>query len=302
MCKVTSRPRDGLRHAERDAYDDHKLTMTGRISINLITLNEERNIACCLESVAWADEVVVVDGGSQDRTVDIALGYTDRVVVHPFDDYASQRNRALDRSSGEWIFCIDADERVPKGLAAEILQQTREAPPSCLGFWVPIRSRIFCRRFRYSGTQAEQKMRLFRRDAGRWRGVVHETVDLPGHALQLRHAIEHESTPDLDTYLHKLIRYSSMEAARMCASGEKPAWWKPWLKPVATFARLYFDKLGMLDGPEGFHFCVLSAWETWITYHKFLEQFMAAKQHFTPTDLVLAPTKEEWHEPACAAP
>jgi len=272
--------------------------MATRISVNLITLNEERNIARCLDSVAWADEVVVVDGGSHDRTVDIALGYTDRVFVHPFDDYASQRNRALDRSGGEWILSIDADERVPDRLAREILLQISEVPPSCHGFWVPIRSRIFGRRFRYSGTQAERKMRLFRRAVGRWRGVVHETVDLPGHALQLHHAIEHESTPDLDTYLKKLVRYSSMAAARMYESGESPAWWKPWLNPVGTFARMYFRKLGMLDGPEGFRFCALSAWEAWITYQKFLEHFRAENKHFAPTNLVLAPTKEEWHEPA----
>jgi hypothetical protein len=144
-------------------------------------------------------------------------------------------------------------------------------------------------------------MRLFQRASGRWRGVVHETVGLPGHTGQLRHAIEHESTPDLETYLHKLVRYSSMEAARMCASGQTPAWWKPWLKPVETFAKMYFGKLGMLDGPEGFRFCALSAWETWVTYQKVVEQFRAVKQHITPTAPAVAPTKEEWHEPASVA-
>jgi glycosyltransferase involved in cell wall biosynthesis len=242
-----------------------------------------------------------VDGGSHDQTVDIATSYTDRVFVHPFDDYASQRNRALDRSSGEWIFSIDADERVPERLAQEILRQTSDAPPSDNGFWVPIRSRIFGRRFRYCGTQAEQKMRLFRRAAGRWQGTVHETVKLYGRTRQLRHAIEHDSTPDLDTYLSKLNRYSSIEAARMCASGQKPVWWKPWLKPAGTFARMYFGKLGMLDGPEGFRFCVLSAWETWITYQKFLEHCRARNQYIEPTAPVHAPPKEEWHEPACVA-
>jgi glycosyltransferase involved in cell wall biosynthesis len=275
--------------------------MTPRISVNLITLNEERNIARCLDSVAWADEVVIVDGGSRDRSVEIATHFTDHVFVHPFDDFASQRNRALDRSRGEWIFSIDADERVPERLGDEILRRSNDAAPACDGFWVPIRSRIFGRRFRYCGTQGERKMRLFRRAAGRWRGGVHETVDLTGEAGQLQHAIEHESTPDLDTYLQKLARYSSMAAARMLSGGERPARWKPWLRPAATFAKMYFVKLGMLDGPEGFRFCALSAWESWITYHKFLELFRAANQPIAPTDLVVAPAKEEWHEPACVA-
>jgi glycosyltransferase involved in cell wall biosynthesis len=275
--------------------------MAGGISVNLITLNEERNIARCLDSVAWADEVVVVDGGSRDRTVEIATHYTDRVFIHPFDDFASQRNRAVDRSRGEWILSIDADERVPEQLGKEILRRTGDAARSCHGFWVPIRSRIFGRRFRYCGTQGERKLRLFRRAAGRWRGVVHETVELAGAVRQLRQGIEHESTPDIDTYLHKLVRYSSMEAMRMFLGNERPAWWKPWLMPAVTFAKMYFAKLGMLDGPEGFRFCALSAWETWITYHKFLEQFRAARQPIAPTDLVVAPGKEEWHEPDCVS-
>jgi glycosyltransferase involved in cell wall biosynthesis len=273
--------------------------MTCRISVNLITLNEERNIARCLESVAWADEIVVVDGGSRDRTVDVASRFTDRVVVQPFDDYARQRNRALDRSSGEWIFSIDADERVPERLAEEIRRQTRAAQPPENGYWVPICSRIFGRRFRHCGTQAERKLRLFRRAAGRWHRAVHEVVTLSGRTRQLRHAIEHESTPDLETYLKKLHQYSSIEAERMCASGQRPAWWKPWLKPAETFARLYFGKLGMLDGPEGFRFCILSAWETWVTYHKFLEHRRERNQPVEPTVLVHTPAKEEWHEPAC---
>jgi len=242
-----------------------------------------------------------MDGGSQDATVDIALSYTDKVFVHPFDDYASQRNRALERSQGEWVFSIDADERVPAKLAKEILWRVCVAPRSCGGFWVPIRSRIFGRRFRYSGTQAERKMRLFRRDAGRWHGVVHETVQIQGNTRQLRHEIDHISTPDLDAYLHKLIRYSSLDADRMLAQGMRPAWWKPWLGPAWTFARLYFGKLGMLDGPEGFRYCVLSAWEKWIAYHKFLERCRAETRSSRSTGGEFQPVKEESHEPASVA-
>ena len=275
--------------------------MTCRISANLITLNEERNIARCLESLAWADEVVVMDSGSQDATVDIALRYTDRVFVHPFDDYASQRNRAIERSNGTWIFSIDADERVPAKLAKEILWRTSVTAPACGGFWVPIRSRIFGRRFRYCGTQAERKLRLFRRAAGRWQGVVHETVQLQGHARQLRHALDHISTPDLDSYLNKLMRYSTLDAQRMLATGLRPAWWKPWLLPAWTFAKLYLGKLGMLDGPEGFRYCVLSAWEKWIAYHKFLEQRRAEIRSGRSTRGESPSVKEAWHEPVTFA-
>ncbi|MBI3466770.1 MAG: glycosyltransferase family 2 protein [Planctomycetes bacterium] len=244
--------------------------MTPTLSANLITLDEERNLAPCLQSLAWVDEMVVVDGGSRDRTVEIARRYTDRVLVHTFDDYASQRNRALDESRGEWVISIDADERVPVELAREIRRMVADATPHMSGFWVPIRSRIFGRRFRFSGTQGERKMRLFRGDRARWHGPVHETVTLHGPTGQLRHAIEHESTPDLETYFRKLERYSSLEAERIRAGCDSPAWWRPWLLPLWTFARLYLGNLGVFDGPEGLRFCALSGLGTWMAYRKFL--------------------------------
>ncbi len=239
-----------------------------RISANLITLNEERNIAACLDSLAWADEIVVVDGGSRDRTLQIARTRTDRVLVHPFDDYASQRNRAVAASRGDWIFSIDADERVPPPLAREIRAATSEAGDRVAGYWVPIRSRIFGRRFRYSGTQGERKMRLFRRGAGRWVGTVHETVRLRRATGCLRSAIDHHSTPNIGRYMEKLRRYSAFEAETMLRTGRVRARWAGPLGSLATFARLYFGKLGFLDGPEGFRFCALSGLATWVAHRK----------------------------------
>jgi glycosyltransferase involved in cell wall biosynthesis len=246
--------------------------MSNYVSVNLITLNEERNLAACLESLGWADEIVVVDGGSTDRTVEIARRFTDRVLVHPFDDFASQRNRAIDQSRGNWIFSIDADERVRAELAHEICRATAAAAADVAGFWMPIQSRIFGRRFRYSGTHGERKLRLFRRGAGRWRGRVHEVVDLDGRTGQLVHAVEHVSTPDLDAYLRKLIRYSSLEADRLREAGMRPNSMRAAVKPLMTFLKLYVLKRGFLDGPEGFRFCALSAWNTWLTYQKLAER------------------------------
>jgi glycosyltransferase involved in cell wall biosynthesis len=254
-----------------------------RITANLITLDEERNLAACLESLAWVDEIVLVDGGSQDRTVEIARRYTERVFVHRFDSYAAQRNRALDRSTGEWICSIDADERVPAELAREIRRRAGDADANLSGFWVPIRSRIFGRRFRYCGTQGECKMRLFRRDRGRWQGAVHETVALRGPTKRLEHAIEHESTPDLDTYLKKLIHYSSLRAQQLRQADGVPGRWRSWLMPLWTFGKLYFGKLGMLDGPQGFRFCALSGLETWIALEKVRERRVQDARRNEPT-------------------
>jgi glycosyltransferase involved in cell wall biosynthesis len=249
--------------------------MTCRLSANLIARNEQRTIARCLESIEWCDEIVVIDGGSTDRTVEIARDFSDQVAVHPFDNFASQRNRAIERSSGDWILSVDCDEWISPALAREVRQKIEAAPESCHGFWVPIRSRIFGRPFRYSGTQGERKLRLFRRHFGRWTGALHETLKLNGLRSSLQNAIEHESTPDIDTYLRKLMQYSSLEAESIVASGTATSWPHQWLKPVWQFARLYFGKLGFLDGPEGFRFCLLSAWQVWITHQKVIERTVA---------------------------
>jgi Glycosyl transferase family 2 len=270
--------------------------MSVRVSANLIALNEERNIERCLTSLSWADEIVVVDAGSSDATVEIARRFTDNVYVHAFDDYASQRNQAIDCSTGDWIFSIDCDEWVSEGLAGEIRQSVSTAPEHHSGYWVPIRSRIFGRPFRYCGTRGERKMRIFRRECGRWQGAVHETVKLTGATGSLRHAIEHDSTPDLDTYLRKLIRYSSLESEVLLESGRCPRWWQPWLGPIWQFARLYFGKLGFLDGSEGFRFCLLSGWQVWVTYQKFFERYNDRKGSTVRVNV--SEPKELCHGPA----
>jgi glycosyltransferase involved in cell wall biosynthesis len=273
--------------------------MPNRITVNLITLNEAHNLPRCLGSVAWADEIVVVDGRSRDGTVDVARRFTPHVVEHPFDDFASQRNRAIEQSTGDWILSIDADERIPTALAREMVRATRDAPDSVSGFWTPLRSRIFGRRFRFSGTSHERKMRLFRRDRGRWQGELHETVNLRGRTESLRCAIDHESTPDVATYLRKMQRYSDLAAQRLLAAGRSPCRVRQILSPLASFARIYFGKLGMFDGPEGLRFSVLSGVESWVTYRK-LARLREAQQTKYEAAWFDSPLKEEWHDTAIA--
>jgi glycosyltransferase involved in cell wall biosynthesis len=275
--------------------------MNVRISANLIALNEQRDIARCLHSLHWVDEIVVIDGGSIDATVQIARQFTDQVHVHPFDNYASQRNRALNRSTGDWVFSIDCDEVVPTELAGEVQRCVATASPHCHGYWVPIRSRIFGRQLRHCGTQGERKMRLFRRTSGYWQGAVHEIVRLAGDTASLRNAIEHESTPDLDTYLRKLVRYSSLECERVLQDGRCPSAWKRWLAPFWQFAKLYFGKRGFLDGPEGLRFCVLSAFEVWIMHQKVMERLRDRRNSRDPAWLNEASMEGAPHEPATVA-
>jgi glycosyltransferase involved in cell wall biosynthesis len=243
--------------------------MRPTISANLIVLNEAANLAACLESLRWVDEIVVVDGGSGDATVAVAREMATRVIEHPFDDFAAQRNRVLDSSAGDWVLSLDADERVPPALRDEVRHAIELAAADVSGYWVPIASHLFGRRFRWTGTEAERKMRLFRRTKGRWRGCVHETVQLTGRCGVLRHAIEHHSTPDFAAYRRKLRRYVPLEVARRRATGASPRRGGELLAPLWTFGRLYVAHLGVLDGVAGLQFAALSAWEQWLVQREF---------------------------------
>ena len=145
-----------------------------RVSVLILAKNEAENLPQCLSTVSWANEViVVVDGASRDATQSIAHRGADLVAVRTFDDFASQRNAALEMASGEWVFAIDADERASPELAAEVRRVTSDEKLPHNGYRVPIRSVILGRPFRFSGTQFDWPLRLFRRGAGRWVGTVH---------------------------------------------------------------------------------------------------------------------------------
>jgi glycosyltransferase involved in cell wall biosynthesis len=217
------------------------------------------NLPGCLASLGWSDQVVVVvDPASRDQTEAIARERADAVIVRPFDDFASQRNAGLDAAKGDWIFSIDADERVTPALAAEIRRVVSDPAATHAGYKVPIKSVILGRAFSHSGTQHDLPMRLFRRRAGSWVGAVHETVDLRGSVGSMRHHLEHRTIPDLDVFLKKISAYTSLEARQFHEQGRPVRVVDLTLRPIWTFAKLYVGKRGYRDGAEGFLFCALS--------------------------------------------
>ena len=243
-----------------------------RVSVLIVARDEEANLAGCLESARWADEVVVVvDRSSVDRTEAIARAGADRVAVRAFDDFAAQRNAALDLATGDWVLAVDADERITPELAEEVRRAIDDPGLSALGYQVPIRSVVLGRRFGYSGTQDDRPLRLFRRDAGRWTGEVHETVDLAGKAGQLAGALEHRTLPDLHAFLDKLNFYTDLEARRFLAEGRPWRWSDLLARPFWTFLKLYLGKQGFRDGPEGFAFCGLSGFSVAVRHWKHRE-------------------------------
>jgi glycosyltransferase involved in cell wall biosynthesis len=212
-----------------------------------------------LTAVSWADErVVVVDPSSRDATREIAESRADVVIVRAFDDFASQRNCAREAASGDWVLSIDADERATPALEAEVRRVINDAANPNRGFRVPIRSVILGRRFAYSGTQHDIPLRLFRRDCGRWVGLVHETVELDGPAGTLQNALGHHTLPNVEAFLGKLDHYTTLEARIMAGSQRRFRTSDLTLRPLWTFFKLYVFKQGFRDGVEGFMFCALS--------------------------------------------
>lgn len=247
------------------------------ISALIVARDEAANLADCLDALGWADEVVVVvDASSADATEAIAREKAHKVAVRPFDDFAGQRNAALAMASGDWVFAVDADERATPALASEIRTRLSQAQPGHAGYRVPIRSVVLGRRFRYSGTQHDRPLRLFRRDLGHWVGTVHETVDLRGTAGQLDHHLEHRTIPDMQTFLKKINQYTTLEAARFHQEGRPIRVVDLAVRPFWTFAKLYLGKQGFRDGIEGLAFCALSGLSVAVRHWKHREMARAA--------------------------
>lgn len=250
-----------------------------RVSVLILAKNEADNLPRCLSTVSWANEViVVVDRASKDETEQIAKRGADLVAIRTFDDFASQRNAALALASGEWIFAIDADERASPELAAEIRQVISDPENPHVGYRVPIRSVVLGRQFRYSGTQYDRPMRLFKRGAGRWIGAVHETVQLDGSSGMLRHHLQHRTIPDMQTFLRKLNQYTTLEAIKFQREKRKFRFGDLTLRPAWTFFKLYIGKQGFRDGLEGFAFCFLSGFSVAVRHWKHRELLRAERQ------------------------
>jgi glycosyltransferase involved in cell wall biosynthesis len=256
------------------------------LSVVIITYNEEANIGRTLASVQplvanGKGEIIVVDSGSADRTVEIAKSLGAKVFVEEWEGYAAQKNSAIDKASGDWILSLDADEEVEPDLAAELasheavsavnpadrshnwcltMEQTSagsrnldkiKGPPT--GYWIPRKNHFLGRWIEHGGFWPDPKLRLFRRGAGTFEDrVVHEDVQLDGPTSSLHGALIHHSYATLTDYLDHMNRYSSLGAEMVVAKGRvRFGAFNIVLRPIATFVYNYFFRLGFLDGREG---------------------------------------------------
>lgn len=221
----------------------------------VVALNEERQLPTLFDSLRWCESVVVVDGGSHDRTPELcrAAGVVYR--ERRFDDFASQRNFAASLATTEWILSIDADERPTRSLVREI--RAAIVAPRRAAYRIPIRSVVLGRAMRFGGTQDDLPIRLFRKSQGVWIGAVHERLTIDGSVGRLRAHLAHTTLPTLPVFLAKVNRYANL-AAKNHAGRPAPTLLRSLAAPIVETARRLVWKGGALDGPEGWMFAALS--------------------------------------------
>ena len=230
-----------------------------KLSVTVITRDEAANLAAALESVAWADEIVVVDSESADATVEVARRYTSRVIVRPWPGYVDQKNRAAAEASHDWILSLDADERVTPELAAEI-RGVLQREPDAAGYRLPRVTFHLGRWIRTTDWYPDYQLRLYDRRRARWTGRhVHESVTADGRVDDLRSELQHRAYRDLSHHLQTMDRYTTLAARQMREEGRRAGWIDLALHPPAAFVRNYVLRGGFRDGVPGLIISMLNA-------------------------------------------
>jgi glycosyltransferase involved in cell wall biosynthesis len=230
-----------------------------RLSVTIIAWNEEERLRACLESVSFADEIVVVDAESTDKTVSLAREFTDKVWVRPWPGFAVQKNFALEQATGDWVLSLDADERVTPELGTRIRSVLRADGPDA-GYLIPRRNIFWGAWVRHGGLYPDHQLRLFRRGAGRFiEDAVHESVKVEGSVQRVDEAILHQSYRDLEDFVRRSNRYSTLAAADWLRRGRKVSVPGLIMKPLGRFLSMYIVQRGFLDGWRGLVLAVLYA-------------------------------------------
>ncbi len=241
-----------------------------KISVFIIVYNEEEAIERCLESVSWADEIIIVDSCSQDKTVEICKRHTDKIYQREFSDFADMKNFALSKVSNEWALSIDADEECTQELRAKIEEILNKPDTEVDGFFIKRKSRIFDRWFRFAGTQNDYQMRLFRAKAARYFQPIHEKVTISGKTSCIREPMLHYTYDTMADYMERLDRYTSLEAEFLFTKKEGFILLKLICLPFFRFVNLYVLNQGFRDGIQGFLFSVFSGFYDFAKYSKLI--------------------------------
>jgi glycosyltransferase involved in cell wall biosynthesis len=243
-----------------------------KISAIVITFNEERNLADALRSISWADEIIVVDSQSTDRTVEIARSFTDKVIIRSWPGYSAQKNFAHEQAAYDWIFSLDADERVSDELAREIGIVKQEVGADAAGYEMPRLTNYLGRWIKHSGWYPDYKLRLYDRRVALWVGdYVHESVKVNGRVKRLEGNLLHYTVMSASEHHQRIDRYTTLAAKQALSEGIRASGASLALSPLATFARSYILKLGFLDGIQGYTIARFAAYYAFLKNLKLWE-------------------------------
>ena len=239
-----------------------------KISATIITFNEERRIARAIESLRCADEVLIVDSGSNDRTVELAGKLGARVIESPWPGYAKQKNLAAERAAHDWILSLDADEALSESLEAEIWRLKKNSP-DCDAYTVPRLAQYLGKWIRHSGWYPDRKIRLYDRRKATWVGdFVHESVKVDGKVGHLESNLLHFTCDSLSEHLKTMDRYTTLAAEQLVAQKVEVTWARLLMHPPWTFFKTYVLQRGFLDGIEGLAIANMAALYNFLKYAK----------------------------------
>lgn len=239
-----------------------------RLSVIIITLNEAKNIRACLESISWADEIIVVDSGSSDETTAICQEFSAKILINSdWQGFGYQKNLALQQATGDWVLSLDADERVSPALRKTIEQTI--ALPTADAYMLPRQAYFLGKAMRHGGWWPDYVLRLFRRDCGEFSNVlVHETVITQGKVAKLPQPLIHYSYVSLEQLLSKINQYSSAGAKQAKEKGKRGSLHKALGRGMWAFFRAYCLRAGFLDGSAGLIAAISKGEETYYRYLK----------------------------------
>lgn len=247
---------------------DHRQTL----SVCIITLNEEINIERCLKSVSYADEIIVVDSFSKDRTVEVAGSLGAKVYQREWPGFVDQKNFALDKTTCDWVLSLDADEESSEDLKQDIERILQGQENVCYGYYIPRRVFYLGKWISHCGWYPDYVLRVFKRGMGKWSGnSVHEQIVLTGQTGRLSGSLLHYPYRTIREHLDTINLYSSLSAQDMHTKGRLPHWKDILLHPLARFIKMYFLRLGFLDGITGLIISALGAFYVLSKYAKLYE-------------------------------
>ncbi len=245
------------------------MSRKSEVSVAIVTQNEEDRIKRCLDSVSWAQEIIVVDAFSTDRTVEICGLYTDKIFTRKWDGFIPQKNYALTLATKDWVLSLDADEQLSEQLITEIKSAVSTEDDGCLAYSMPRKTYYLGKWMLHSGWYPDRKVRLIRKGGGKWGGLEpHDALIVHGNVCELNNDILHYSFRNLSHHIKKLDYFTDSASQELIKSGREIKISDMLTHPSGMFVKMFFIKKGFLDGVQGFIAACVSAFHVFIKYAK----------------------------------